>query len=90
MTRGEALAGQVDFTFLLDISSLGRSAIPEVFGVDVGIAEIVVDENGGLAGEFEALAALVAGNQIVKANHEGGGFGELAPVLLARDRKSVV
>ena len=85
MTRGKALAGQVDFTFLLkDISSLERSAIAEVFGVDAGIAEIVVDEHGGLAGEFETLAALVAGNEIVKANHEGSGFCEFATVLLAR------
>ena len=85
MTRGRALAGQVDFTFRLkDLSPSDRSAIAEVFGVHVGIAEIVVDEHGGLAGEFETLAALVAGNEIVKANHEGGGFCEFATVLLAR------
>src|SRR6516162_2201448 len=91
VTRGKTLAGQVDFTFLLkDISSLERSAIAEVFGVDAGIAEIVVDEHGGLAGEFETLAALVAGNEIVKANHKGSGFCELATVLLARAARQLL
>jgi len=55
------------------------SAIAEVFGVQVRIPEIVVDENGGLAGEFETLAALVASNEIVETNHKGGSFDELAP-----------
>ena len=84
MTRGRALAGQVDFTFRLkDLSPSDRSAIAEVFGVDAGIAEIVVDEHGGLAGEFETLAALVASNKIVETNHEGRGFGKFAAIFFA-------
>src|SRR5258708_7154990 len=59
------------------------SAIAEVFRIGVGIAEIVVDENGRLAGQFEALAALVASDQIVQPHHVRTGFRKLAAVFLA-------
>jgi hypothetical protein len=58
-------------------------AIAEIFGIFVGVAEIIVDEDGGLAGKFEALAALVAGDEIIEANHEGSGFNEFAAIFFA-------
>jgi len=36
-----------------------------------------------LAGEFEALAAFVAGDEVVETNHEGRGFGKFAAILFA-------
>ena len=54
------------------------SAVAEVFRVVVGIAEVIVDQNGGLAGELEAFTAFVAGGQIVEANHVRSGLGEFA------------
>lgn len=59
------------------------SAVAEIFGVGVGVAEIVVDENGGLAGELEALAALEAGHQVIEPDHIGCGLGEFAAVFFA-------
>ena len=65
------------------IGSRRTSAIAEIFRVGVGIAKIIVDENGGLAGQFEALAALVAGYQVIQPHHVGTGLGELFPVFFA-------
>ena len=59
------------------------SAVAEIFGIFVGVAEIVVDQDRGLAGKLEALAAFVAGDQIVQANHERSGFREFAAVFFA-------
>ncbi len=59
------------------------SAIAKVFRVGVGIAEIVVDKNRGLAGQFEAFAAFVASDQIIQPHHIGTGLGKLFPVFLA-------
>src|SRR5258708_28580506 len=59
------------------------SAIAEVFRVGVGIAEIIVDENGRLAGQFEALPALVASHQIVQPHHVGTGLRKFSLVFLA-------
>ena len=49
----------------------GRLTVAEVFGVLRGIAEIVVDEDRGLAGQLETFAAFVAGDQVVEARHVG-------------------
>jgi hypothetical protein len=59
------------------------STVAEVFRVGVGITEIVVDEHGGLAGQFETLAALVASHQVVQPHHIGRGFLKLFPVFCA-------
>src|SRR5258708_32557380 len=59
------------------------SAIAEVFRVGIGIAEIMVDENGRLAGQFETLPALVASHQIVQPHHVGTGLRKFSPVFLA-------
>jgi hypothetical protein len=58
-------------------------AVAEIFGVGVGIAEIVVDENGGLACKLEALAAFEAGHEVIKPNHERSSFGKFAAVFFA-------
>src|SRR5215468_3167588 len=58
-------------------------SIAKILRVFVGVAEIIVDEDGGLAGELETLAALVAGDEVVQANHVGCGSRKLAAVLLA-------
>src|SRR5258708_4645366 len=65
--------------------STQRTSLPiaEVLWVGVGVAEIVVDEHGRLAGQFEALAALVASDQIVQPHHVRTGFRKLAAVFLA-------
>jgi hypothetical protein len=60
-----------------------NSAVAEIFGVGGGIAEIVVDENGGLAGKLEAFAAFEAGHEVIKPHHERSSFGELAAVFFA-------
>src|SRR5262249_27223641 len=57
-------------------------AIAEVLGIHARVAEVVVDEHRGLAGELETLAAFVAGDQIIETDHVGGGAGELAAVFL--------
>src|SRR5256885_15129968 len=54
-----------------------------VFWIGVGVAEIVVDENRRLAGQFETLAALVAGHQIIQPHHVGTGLLKLPLVFLA-------
>jgi hypothetical protein len=59
------------------------SAIAEILGVFAGVAKIIVDKNGGLAGKLEAFAAFVASDEIVQADHEGTGSGELAAVFFA-------
>ena len=59
------------------------SPISEIFGVGDGIAEIVVDEYCGLAGEFEAFAAFVASNEVVQPNHVGRGVVEFLAVFRA-------
>ena len=46
-----------------------RLAVAEVFGIFVGVAEVVVDQDGGLARQFEAFAALVTGDEVVEARH---------------------
>src|SRR5438046_10471002 len=58
-----------------------RLAVAEVFRVGAGIAEVVVDEYRGLAGQFETLAAFVARHQVVQADHIGSGFVELLSVF---------
>ena len=55
--------------------------VPEVFGVGGGIAEIVVDEHGGLAGEFKTLAAFVTRDEVVQANHVGSGAVEFLAIF---------
>jgi hypothetical protein len=59
------------------------SAVAKVFGVGGGIAEVVVDEYSGLAGEFETLAAFVAGHEVVEAHHVGSRLIELLSVFQA-------
>lgn len=58
-------------------------AVSEIFRVGVGIAEIVVDQHRGLAGEFKAFAAFVARHQIVEPHHEGSRLRELSAVFFA-------
>lgn len=59
-----------------------KSAIAEIFGIGVGIAEIVVDQDGGLAGQFETLSALETSDEIVEPNHVGSGFGKFSAVFV--------
>src|ERR1700730_16327265 len=58
------------------------SAVAEVFGVGVRIAEGIGDEHGGLAGELEALAALVTRDEVVQAHHVGCGFTKFPSIFL--------
>lgn len=65
-------------------SWLGKeSAIAEIFGVGVGIAEIIVDQHGGLPGQLKTFAAFVARHQIVEPHHERSSFGKLSAVFFA-------
>jgi hypothetical protein len=57
--------------------------VAEIFGIGVGVAEIIVDEHSGLAGKLEAFAALETGDEIVEPHHVGRGFGELSAVFFA-------
>jgi len=59
------------------------SAVSEVFRIGVGIAEIIIDENRRLAGQFETFPALVASHQIIQPHHVGTGLGELSSVFFA-------
>src|SRR5216683_8406175 len=59
------------------------STIAEVFRIGVGITQIIVDENGRLAGQFETLPTLVASHQIVQPHHVGTGLRKFSPVFLA-------
>ncbi len=56
-------------------------AVAEVFRIGVAVTEIVVNENCGLPCEFNALAAFVAGDEVVEAHHVGGRFSELGAVF---------
>ena len=47
----------------------GDLAVPEIFRISVAVAKIVVDQNRGLAGQFNPLAAFVARNHIVQPDH---------------------
>lgn len=58
------------------------SAVAEVFGVGVGIAKTVVDENRGLAGQFESLTAFVARHEVVQADHVRGGLRKFSFIFL--------
>ena len=66
-----------------------RLAVAEVFRVGAGIAEVVIDEYRGLAGQFETLAAFVARHQVVQADHVGSGFVELFAVFRARPAREI-
>ncbi len=60
-----------------------KSAVAEILRIGVGIAEIIADENRGLARQLEALAAFVAGDQVIQPHHIRTGLRELFPVFLA-------
>jgi hypothetical protein len=60
-----------------------KSAVAEIFGIGVGIAQIVVDEHRGLPGKLKALAAFEAGHEIVEPHHKGSGLRKLSPVFFA-------
>src|SRR5260370_36641893 len=48
-----------------------------------GIAKTITDEARRLAGQFEALAALVASHQVIQPHHVRTGLCELFPVFFA-------
>jgi|HubBroStandDraft_6_1064221.scaffolds.fasta_scaffold04008_9 hypothetical protein len=58
-------------------------AVAEIFGVGVGIAEIIVDEHRRLAGQLEAFAAFETGDEVVEPHHVGCRFGKLSAVFFA-------
>jgi len=60
-----------------------KLAVAEIFGVFGGVAEVVIDEDGGLAGEFKTFAAFVAGDEIIEANHEGSGLRKFFAIFFA-------
>jgi hypothetical protein len=60
-----------------------KSAVAEILGIRVGIAQIIVDQHCGLTCKLKTFAAFEAGHQIVKPHHEGSGLGKLSPVFFA-------
>jgi hypothetical protein len=66
----------------LSYSSSGL-AVAEVLGVGGGVAQVIGNEDSGLTREFEALAALETGYQIIEADHVGGGPGEFFAVFFS-------
>jgi hypothetical protein len=60
-----------------------KSAIAEIFGIGVGIAQIIVDEHRGLPGKLKAFAAFETSHEIVEPHHEGSSFGKLSAVFFA-------
>ena len=62
---------------------LRRLTVAEIFGVGVGVAEIIVDEHRGLAGQLEAFAAFETSDEVVEPHHVGRGFGKFSAVFFA-------
>jgi hypothetical protein len=60
-----------------------KSAIAEILGIGVRIAEIVVDQHRGLPRELKAFAAFETRYEIIEPHHEGSGLGKLSPVFFA-------
>jgi hypothetical protein len=51
-----------------------ESAVAEIFGIGVGIAQIIVDEHRGLPGKLEPFAAFETSDEVVEPHHEGCGL----------------
>jgi len=58
-----------------------ESAVAEILGIGVGIAQIIADEHRGLPGKLEPFAAFETSDEVVEAHHEGGGLQELSAVF---------
>ena len=73
---------------IVNLGALAGLAVAEIFRVGVWIAEIIVDEHRGLAGQLKAFAAFETGDEIVEPHHVGRGFGKLSAVFVAGAVKS--
>lgn len=58
-------------------------SVAEILRIFCRIPEIVIDKHSRLAGQFKALSALIAGDQIIESNHKRSGFGEFSTILFA-------
>jgi hypothetical protein len=60
-----------------------KSAVAEIFGIGVGIAEIIVDEDRRLPRQLEAFSAFEASHQVIEPHHEGSSLGKLSAIFFA-------
>src|ERR1700723_1970709 len=58
-----------------------ESAVAEIFGIGVRIAQIIVDEHGGLPRKLKAFAAFETRHEVVQPHHERSRLGKLSAVL---------
>jgi hypothetical protein len=58
-----------------------ESAVAEIFGVSIGVPEIIVDEHGGLPRKLKAFAAFETCYKVVQPHHERSRLGKLSAVL---------
>jgi hypothetical protein len=56
-------------------------AIAEIFRIGVAVAQSIADQNCGLPGQLNPLAAFVAGHQIVQPHHVRSRFREFNAIL---------
>jgi len=59
------------------------SPVSEILRVGVGIAQIVVDQHGGLSGKLKPFAAFETRHQIIEPHHVGRGFSEFSSIFFA-------